>query len=140
LEGLCLWNGFSYSSALAGEGTMKNYRAMRFVAGLLKLIGWLTVAVGVVVLVVSITAGQNVPVTPYVSPGAALLIAVLISASIIILGIFNVAAGEMISALADMAVNSAYLPAIAANTQKTVGFFEHISNGGSAAAAPPVRS
>jgi len=118
---------------------MKNYGAMRFVAGLLKSIGWLTIALGVVVLVVSIAAGQNVPVAPYVSPGAALLIAILVSAAIIILGIFNVAAGEMVSAIADMAVNSAYLPMIAANTQKTVGFFEHISNGGSAE-APPVQS
>jgi hypothetical protein len=117
---------------------MKNYGAMRFVAVLLKSIGWLTVAVGVAVLVVSIAAGQNVPATPYVSPAMVFLIALLVSASIIILGIFNVAAGEMVSALADMAVNSAYLPAIAANTQKTVGFFEHISNGGSAA-APPVQ-
>ena len=114
--------------ATSPEDPMKRYGAMQFVAGLLKLLGWLIVGVGALVMFFSIKLGSSVPVSSYLNEGLPLFIGILISAAIIIVGIFAVAAGEMISAIADIAINTSHLAAIAANTGKTVGFFEHISS------------
>jgi hypothetical protein len=90
--------------------------AMRFVAGLMKLLGWLIIFVGVLVVVFSFNAGHNIPASPYVSPGSVLLVGIAVASSIIVVGIFAVAAGEMISAVADIAVNSAVTADNSANT------------------------
>jgi len=104
---------------------MKHYGAMRFVAGLLKLLGWLIIAAGVLVVIIGLNASIGLP---YMDKGTFLLVSVLAGGVIVILGIFAIASGEMISAVADIAVNTALLRSIAANAEKTVGFFEHISN------------
>jgi hypothetical protein len=118
---------------------MKHYGAMRFVAGLLKFLGWLTIAVGGLVIVVVLNGSKNIPSSSYVDPAMVFLVALVIGGLIIITGVFWIAAGEMVSAIADIATNSAHLPKIAENSDRTVGFFEHIStrsNAQAPAAAP----
>src|SRR5262249_5153226 len=102
---------------------MKHYGAMRFVAGLLKLIGWLIIGFAALVLIVGFTID-----VPNMDRGTFVLISIGGFVATVILGIFTIASGEMIAAVADIAVNAAYLRSIAANTEKTAGFFEHISN------------
>jgi hypothetical protein len=67
-----------------------------------------------------------------------MLIAIVICgliALIALIGVFSIAPGQMIAAQVDIATNSHYLRQIAANTaemaantERTVGFFEHITN------------
>ena len=116
---------------------MKNYGAMRFVAGILKLCGWLTIAIGILLIAVMVAGNLNLPRSVGVDQISIALIAALAGGFIILTGIFTVASGEMISALADIATNSHHLPKIAANSEKTVGFFAQITNGSSR--APPVQ-
>jgi hypothetical protein len=119
---------------------MKRYGAMRFVAGLLKFFGWVTIAIGGLVIVAVLNGNRNIPSSSYVDPAMILLVALVIGGLIIITGIFWIAAGEMVSAIADIASNSAYMRQIAENSDKTVGFFEHISgrnNSRAPAVAPP---
>ncbi len=103
---------------------MKNYGAMRFVAGLLKLIGWLIIAAGALVIIVGFNVSTDMP---YLDKTMSLVAPIVAGGFIALLGIFTIASGEMISAVADIAVNTALLRSIAANSEKTVGFFEHIS-------------
>jgi hypothetical protein len=104
---------------------MKNYGAMRFVAGLMQILGWLTVLLGILVFIISAGGERNA----YGNSGAVGVIAFLIGGAIALTGMFTVAAGQLISAMADMATNSWYLRGIAENSVKTVSFFERVSGG-----------
>ncbi len=103
---------------------MKNYGAMRFVAGLLKFVGWLIIALGILVLLIPFIGAGKLPANSYDS-GMIVFFAIISSVSIIIVGIFTVASGEMISAVADIAVNSA----VTADTaKKTFAYFDQMYN------------
>jgi hypothetical protein len=101
---------------------MKNYGAMRFVAGVMQLMGWLTVLLGVLAFVLNL-GGPSVPNLGLTGIGA-----LLIGGGVVLTGIFTIAAGQMVVALADMATNSWHLREIAENAKRTVGFFEHIAS------------
>ena len=101
---------------------MKNYGAMRFIAGVLQVIGWLTVLFGIAAAVITAGGGPNVYGT---NAGAASLIAFLVGGGIALTGMFTVASGQLITAIADIATNSWYLRS---DSEKTVGFFERVSN------------
>ena len=107
---------------------MKDYGAMRVVAGVLKLFGWITIVIGGLFFVLFIVADHNVPSSPYVNHGMVVFIAFVIAGLVVLLSIFTVAAGELIAAIADIATNSAQLAKISENTEKTVNFFERVAS------------
>ncbi len=102
---------------------MKNYGAMRFVAGLLKFVGWLIIAFGILVLLIPFIGAGNMPAN--FDSGMIVVFAIISSVSIIIAGIFTVASGEMISAVADIAVNTAET---ADTAKKTLAYFDQMYN------------
>lgn len=62
---------------------MKNYGAMRFVAGVLKVLGWIIVALGILIFIAAILGHQNVPSSPYVNPATVAFVAFLVAGSIV---------------------------------------------------------
>jgi len=108
---------------------MKNYGALRFISGVLKFIGWITVIGAVLFVLFGLLASANMPSYsgPYGSKVGVVLIALGIAFGIFLSGILIVACGELIDAVVDIATNTAHLPAMAANAERTVGFFDHMS-------------
>jgi hypothetical protein len=68
------------------------------------------------------------------------LIPLLLGGGFFLLGILILAAAELIQAVVHIAINSASLPLIEQHTEKTVGFFEHISGRANVTPAAPTRS
>jgi hypothetical protein len=96
---------------------MKNYGALRIIAFILKLIGWLTIVFAIGVFVVGLI-GPNVTGSAHYTAGvvgAALATAIS--------GILVLASGEAISALVDIAMNSAK---IEHHSARTVELFERM--------------
>lgn len=105
---------------------MKNYGALRIIAGILKFFGWATIVVGVIFCFVVIFAG-NSPYAVATPRAYVVLIAVAVSFVFFLSGILILASGEMIEAVVDIAVNSAKLPEIAVNSSKAAEFYDRMS-------------
>ena len=99
---------------------MKNYRTMRFTSGVFWVLGWLTTILGCFLVFATVATfppavrGVEDYLTIYLylttlSPGLGMILG----------GIFTVAFGQAISAVADMASNSWHLQEIAENTKNT---------------------
>lgn len=108
---------------------MKSYGALRFISAVLKFIGWVTVIGAVLFALIALLGMANTPTYSnlYGSQIGAVLIVLAITFSIFLSGILIVACGELIDAIVDIATNTAHLPAMAKNAERTVGFFDHMS-------------
>ena len=122
---------------------MKQYGALRAISGILKFVGWLTIILGGLFLVVTFAAtSHNAYTTPYSAAGGASLVAIAITITIWIFGLLILASGELIEAVADIAINTAHLSSIAQSSERTVSFFEHMSAkaNGPREAGPPIQA
>jgi hypothetical protein len=108
---------------------MKKYSALKFIAGLLKFVGWAIIAIGVVMLI-AMVASQNstASYSPYASPILVNLMMIAVLALVFVSGIAMIASGQLIDLFIDIAVSTAVLPQVASNTAQTVNFFSHLSN------------
>jgi hypothetical protein len=108
---------------------MKNYWALRFIATVLTILGWLTIVFGLFALFIFIIGGHQ---TSGMGVGTSLatVIAYSIFAWIIISGVVFVAAGEVIKAFIEIAKNCTSLPLIEDNTHRMVEFFELMAKRG----------
>jgi uncharacterized membrane protein len=106
---------------------MKRYRAMRFVSGVIQFFGWLTIIFGILFCVVGSGLFFRIPSQPYMDQAAVLVISFVIGGLVVLCGVFIIAAGQLISAFANVARNSWYIVAIAANTQQSTEYFQRVS-------------
>jgi hypothetical protein len=108
---------------------MKNYGALRFISGVLKFVGWLTVVGAGLFVLIALLGTANTPSysSPYSSHVGVVLITLGIAFALFLSGILIVACGELIDAIVDIATNTAHLPAMAVNAERTVSFFDHMS-------------
>ena len=106
---------------------MKHYGALRTISGILKFVGWATIILGALFFIVTLVATPQNSYSPYGGTGAVILIAIVITIAIWIVGILLLASGELIEAVVDIAINTAHLPSIAQSSERTVGFFDHMS-------------
>jgi hypothetical protein len=104
---------------------MKKYGAMRFVAGVMQFVGWATVLFGIIGALAFVLS-----IFPDIPPHFRAISdrSWFTAFGIVLTGIFTIAAGQMVVAIADMATNSWHLREVAENSKKTVGFFEHIAS------------
>jgi hypothetical protein len=96
---------------------MKRYTAMRFVSGVIQFFGWLTIAFGVLFFVAGSGLVFRIPSQPYVDQAGVVAVSFVVGGFVVLCGVFIIAAGQMISAFADVATNSWYIgnpPAAAA--------------------------
>jgi preprotein translocase subunit SecG len=106
---------------------MKQYGALRGISGVLKFVGWATIILGALFFVITLVATPKYSYSPYGGAGAVVLVAIVITIAIWIVGILFLASGELIEAVVDIAINTAHLPSIAQSSERTVGFFDHMS-------------
>ena len=92
---------------------MKHYRSMRFMSGVLRVLGWLIFIFGCLFAYPNI---EHLIRIPGVSDDFHLRM-VFLGGGMALTGLFIVAAGQAISALADMASNSWRLREIAENSK-----------------------
>ncbi len=106
---------------------MKQYGALRTISGILKFLGWLTIILAGIFLAVMLFATPHNNYSPNGGGGAVALIAVVVAVAIAIVGILILASGQLIEAIVDIAQNTAHLSSIAQSSDRTVGFFDHMS-------------
>jgi uncharacterized transporter YbjL len=106
---------------------MKRYGALRAIPGIFKFIGWATIGLAIFFFVIGFAVNTNNFSTPFGRGADVTVVAFLIMLATVLCGIFIVASGELIDAVVDIATNTAHLPAIAQSSERTVGFFDHMS-------------
>jgi hypothetical protein len=89
---------------------MQKYGAMRFVAFVMQLFGWVMVLLGIFLVVIGVMG--NISDVPSHLRGLSGY-HVIVASGVVLTGIFTVAAGQMVVAIADMATNSWHLREIA---------------------------
>lgn len=110
----------------------KRYGALEIIAWIIKLIGWVIIVIACLSFAYFMfTYSSQQPVaSPYgvVTPLAIVFVSIFISLSTLLSGILFLAAGLLIDAVVDIALNTAELATVANNSERTVEFFEHMSN------------
>jgi hypothetical protein len=99
---------------------MKNYGALRVIAGITIIVGWLIIVFGVLACV-------GVFLAPDQTAGLSIISAIAVALSFLIFGLIFIASGELLQAIVDIAINSASLPRIEQSAARTVEFFERMS-------------
>jgi hypothetical protein len=100
---------------------MKQYYALRIIAFVTKLVGWLIIALGVIACALA-ALGVHLSIAPYF--GSSLIVIAAIAISSLLLGLIFVASGQLLGAVADIATNCARIDL---NTARTVQFFDRMS-------------
>ena len=98
-----------------------HYVALRLISGLLRLVGWVSIIIGLVVFIAALSAAGQIASQfenlGYNQIGQMVTSILLVfSFSFFIWGLFTLAFGEILKVLVDIALNTATLPNIADNT------------------------
>lgn len=98
---------------------MKRYTALRFIAGVWKFIGWVVLNSPVLAVVLALVFKAPLPVEQSGDMGLVSLAVLASFVAAALIGIGFIAFGQLLSAVADMASNSAYLRRIAESADRT---------------------
>jgi hypothetical protein len=97
---------------------MKQYYALRIIAAIIKLVGWVNLFLGAICCMFALSSSTPSTV------GMSLLVTVVIAVCALLIGLIFISGGQLVEAVADIATNSAHIDG---NTAKTVEVFERMS-------------